>query len=99
MQIIDEDRLSAMRLLPCEWCGRQDVPREAHHIFGKGFGGKQRLDHPLNLVALDRYCHQSHHDGHEPKTSALVAIAAIREGWAPAKAWDELYRLRREPTK
>jgi hypothetical protein len=59
-------------------------------------GGGMRLDHPLNLVALDRYCHAEHHAGHEPKASALVVLAALRENWTPAKAWDELYRLRKE---
>src|SRR6266849_8794384 len=95
MQIVDEPLLDRIRAMACCWCGRQDIPREAAHILGKGFGGGQRLDHSLNLVPLCRWCHQSSHDGNEPKTSALVVLAAIREGWTPTKAWDELYRLRR----
>lgn len=95
MQILDPDLVRRIRDIGvCAWCLRSG-PVEASHTFTKGIGGGQQLDHPLNLVPLCRIDHQLHEDGHEPKLSALVVIAALREGVAPQDAWEELYRLRR----
>ena len=99
MRIIDETVLDQFRFAPkCEWCGRaprRGVSLEPHHIHGRGFGGGSRLDVRINLAALCRECHQSHHDGHRPLRCDLQAVVAAREGRMQDDIMEEIYELMR----
>lgn len=51
MKIINKDVTRQFRRRACELCGyRYEVC--GHHIIAAGIGGANRIDHPLNLVAL-----------------------------------------------
>lgn len=95
MQIIDDDLLLDFRLsFRCEWCGRKG-PVDCHHYwYRRGMGGGSRLDHPWNLVAICRSCHDDHHAGHRPLRIDLLAIVAAREGVTQDEITQELLRLR-----
>lgn len=86
---------SIRRRSRCEWCGTP-TPRGAtpHHLWRKGTGGGQQLDHPWNLVALCMQCHEGAHLGHITR-SDLLALVAAREGQFQNDVEAEIRRLRR----
>lgn len=94
MKIIDEPLLAAMRLRPCDNCGKPG-PSQASHTLGKGFGGWSRMDIPINLTSLCLGCHERHHAGHRPRKGDLIVAAAVRLGLDPDFVHSELYRLQR----
>ncbi len=98
MPIIDLPLLQAFReRRQCERCGKRG-PVEPHHLTSRGFGGGMRFDVSVNLIALDRLCHQAYHDGRVEKEE-LIAIIARREKIAPEAVMEEVWRLRREDRK
>jgi hypothetical protein len=103
MRVVDEPLLSEFRGPgTCEWCGREVVRREPHHIYARGMGGGGRLDIRANLVALcapfsgGDDCHDAAHDGRITKDE-LIAVVARREGVQPGAVRDEIFRLLRAP--
>ena len=94
MKIIDESCLQSFRdKLFCELCEKVRKV-EPHHVFGRGFGGGNRLDIPINIVALCRKCHQAFHTGHICR-STILRLVAKREGMTVDEIETEIYRLRR----
>jgi hypothetical protein len=103
VKVIDEQLLADFRGPgTCEWCGRQVVRREPHHIYARGMGGGGRLDVRVNLVALcapfsgGDDCHDAAHDGRITKDDLLPVVAG-REGTSPGAIRDEIFRLLRAP--
>jgi hypothetical protein len=97
MIIKDEKLLASFRRKKnCEWCGRScpDGCDPHHAIVKRGLGGGSRLDHKLNLVALDRSCHNDVHAGVLTKYD-MAAIIAQREGVTQDFVFSECERLRR----
>jgi hypothetical protein len=84
MIIIDEELLDEFRhKTRCEVCGKRIwTGLDPHHIFAKGLGGGSQLDIRENLISLCRWCHSSHHAGHNPTRKLLLLIAAKRENCA-----------------
>lgn len=81
MKVVNEFLMNAFRAAPnCEWCRRRIFhgKADAHHLFGRGFGGGHRLDVALNLLSLCRLCHTEFHDGQIAR-SDLLAVVAARE--------------------
>lgn len=98
MKIIDEALLDCFRRKEaCEWChARTRAGLDPHHIIAKGMGGGNRLDHPWNLVALCRACHQLVHQGQILRID-LWAIVAAREGVLQEAIERELWSILRLP--
>jgi hypothetical protein len=93
MQIENETLLQEFRTPgPCEICCRFAPIREPHHVQTRGFGGGQRLDIRVNLVAVGSslkkkgsgfraftcHCHKLA-QAYKIETDFLVAIIAKRE--------------------
>lgn len=98
MKIVDEKALALFRGPGrCELCGGWASERDAHHFWYKrGLGGGSRLDVVLNLVSLDRLCHNMAESG--PAVQAikqrLLEIVARREGRSEAEIVAELTALK-----
>ena len=95
MKIIDEVLLDEFRTAPrCEWCGRATPGGcEPHHDFARGRGGGFRLDIRINLLALDRWCHNRAHAG-KISRKQLLAVIAVREHRPAEEIELEIRRLR-----
>lgn len=83
MRIVNEEVLDEFRTPgQCEVCGKWSERRVPHHIFCRGMGSANRLDHPFNLIALggpfDCSCHEQAHKG-ELSRDELLAMASTRE--------------------
>ena len=61
--------------IPCEVCGATAV--DIHHIRARGMGGSKHRDHPENLIALCRRCHNEYGDRKQYR-EMLYIIAADR---------------------
>ncbi len=95
MQVIDPKLLERFRQGGrCEWCGAWCPCREPHHIFSKGMGGGSQLDIRINLISLDRKCHDAVHRGDILRID-LLAVVAAREGTTQDRIVEEIYRIRR----
>jgi hypothetical protein len=98
--LVSEWTLERLRGLGrCEWC-RQWGALEPHHAIKKrGMGGGARIDHPFNLLAVDRRCHvylEAH--GHlEAVRQRVRRLIAQREGVAEATIVEYLMWLLRVP--
>ena len=98
MKIIDEALLDEFRSAQrCEWCGRPTPGGcDPHHVFACGRSNGFRLDIRINLLALDRWCHDRAHRG-KISRKQLLAIIAIREGRPAEEIELEIIRLRWAP--
>ena len=103
MRIVNEKTLDLFRGPgKCEWCGRLVRRREPHHIFGRGYGGAERVDVKINLIALcavyagGANCHHELHQGRILRADLLAKVAA-REGMLQAEVEAEVRRLRNAP--
>ena len=98
MKIIDEVLLDEFRTTPrCEWCGRATPGGcEPHHVFARGRSDGFRLDIRINLLALDRWCHDRAHVG-KISRKQLLAIIARRERRPVEEIELEILRLRWAP--
>lgn len=96
MKILDSRLLNEFRSRhTCEWCGMVSLTGcDPHHIFSKGMGGSQRLDLRINVVALDRACHDAVHACHITRDD-LVSLVARREKTTVEAIVDEIHRLQR----
>jgi hypothetical protein len=72
----------ARNLGTCEWCGQQ-TPTEPSHTKSRGSGGS---DSYLNITALCRPDHNSHHQGHRPTKTDLMLTAVRREAYGRDRA-------------
>lgn len=80
MRIYNEPLLQTFRTDGrCELCHKWQGRRQAHHLWGKGFGGAFHLDHEWNLMSLCLKCHNKFHDGNVDK-QILIGIVAKRVG-------------------
>jgi hypothetical protein len=95
LKIIDEVLLEEFRTAPCcEWCGRATPGGcEPHHVFARGRSDGFRLDIRINLLALDRWCHDRAHGGGISRKQ-LLAIIARREQRPAGEIELEILRLR-----
>lgn len=96
MIVIDEALLREFtEKTRCELCGRScRSGLDPHHVFGRGFGGRHRLDVRINLMSLCRACHDLFHAGKVPREK-LIQIVADREKMTAESLRDEIYRLHR----
>jgi 5-methylcytosine-specific restriction endonuclease McrA len=60
----------------CEVCGTVAV--DVHHIIPRGMGGRKGANHPDNLIALCRTCHDKAHR-HELSKEKLQAVHAKKQ--------------------
>lgn len=67
-------RRERYRCALCDAAG-QVTGLDVHHIQPKGIGGSRLLDHPGNLIALCRTCHESAHRNVPRWRPRLHAIA------------------------
>ena len=79
MVIINDELLRSFADRDCEVCGANDGTVVGHHVFGRGYGGGSRLDHPWAMLAC---CFKCHSDCQHYRISKAkqVAIIAKREG-------------------
>ena len=98
MKIIDEALLNEFRAAQrCEWCGRATPGGcEPHHVFARGRSDSFRLDIRINLLALDRWCHDRAHVG-KISRKQLLAVIARREQRPAEKIELQILRLRWAP--
>ena len=98
MKIIDEALLDEFRTAQrCEWCGRPTPGGcDPHHVFARGRSDGFRLDVRINLLALDRWCHDRAHRGKIARKQ-LLAIIAVREGRPAEEIELEIIRVRWAP--
>ena len=69
------ETLRAIKVIArCEWCKKKGAV-DPHHLFCRGIGGGSRLDVRINLIALDRNCHNLFHNGHILRADLLVVVA------------------------
>jgi hypothetical protein len=66
---------------------------DPHHVFARGRSDGFRLDIRINLIALDRRCHNWAHAGQIARKQ-LLAIIATRENRAADDIELEIIRLR-----
>jgi hypothetical protein len=97
MKIVNERILREFREKQrCEHCGADTrTGADPHHVAGRGHGGGNRMDVPINLVGLCRFCHTRLHNGVIPR-KAMLEIVAEREGVLPEQvkaALDFISRL------
>ena len=99
MQVLNPDLLLEFRQKPkCEYCGEPNrYGLDPHHtVMTRGMGGGSRIDHPLNLTALCRSCHDSHGYSAVPSRMELINVIAQREGCTAAFVIDTIERLWRQ---
>ena len=99
MRIVDQNAITACRTNAggrCEHCFAPCGSGEVHHLWGRGFGGGNRLDVPCNLIFLCKVCHRSAHDGNIAHKT-LLSIVAYREGTTPDGIQETIWELRRKP--
>lgn len=91
------ETLDRFRNGPCEKCGRAG-PTDPHHaVIRRGAGGGQRIDHPLNLVALCRECHRSIEEGSLADRNWCMATIADRESVGVQTVREYAWWLQRQP--
>lgn len=78
----------------CEWCGQWGAREPHHYYYRKNMGGGGHIDHPYNIVALCRRCHDAVHRGDILRCD-LLAVVAARESTTQDRIVDTLNRLRR----
>lgn len=94
--IKDEALLAEFRACPCcQWCFRPGSV-EPHHWKPRGHGGGSRLDVRINLIAVDRWCHEAM-EAKRISPRAVLLVIAIREKTTPEKIEEEIWRLLRTP--
>lgn len=98
MRIINEALLDTFRRKEaCEYCKtRTQSGLDPHHYLAKGMGSGRRIDHPWNLLAVCRACHQLIHQGQIARCD-LLAVIATREKTTQDAIELELHRLVRLP--
>ena len=80
----------------CELCGKvKPGGLDPHHIRARGMGSGWRIDHPANLLAVCRVCHNRIHAGKIPKAD-LWAIASKRERCDAEAVVNEIARRPKE---
>lgn len=97
MIIVNEATLQLFREAKCcELCGKPTPGgADVHHLIAKGSGGGRRMDVAINLIALDRSCHQNLHAG--AVAADLRRIVAKREGVKRDDIQTVLWLLQRLP--
>lgn len=96
MMIFSEATLNIYRAAgPCENCGQWCDRRDPHHVWPKGIGAANQLDIAINLMGLERRCHDLY-PGILTRVKCLGIVAA-REGCEVQEIIDTVYFLRRLP--